>query len=67
MNNAVAGVIGVFTAIVTVAIIAVLVSRNSNTAQVIREGAGAITGALAVAVSPVTGGTSRPLGRATNG
>lgn len=59
MNNAVAGVIGIFTAIITVAIIAVLVSRNSNTAQVIREGANAVTGALTIAVSPVTGGNQR--------
>ena len=67
MNNAIAGVIGIFTAIVTVAIIAVLVSRNSNTAQVIREGASAITGALQIAVSPVTTGGGRAVGRGSNG
>ena len=48
-------IVTVLTAIVGVAIIAVLVSRNSNTAGVIQAGGSAFSNALAVAVSPVTG------------
>ena len=47
----------VFGAIIGVAIVAVLVSQNSNTANVITAGGSALTGLLRVAVSPVTGGT----------
>lgn len=47
----------VLTAIVGVAIIAVLVSKNANTAQVISAGGGAFSQSLATALSPVTGAT----------
>lgn len=43
-------------AITGVAILAVLVSKNANTAGVIKAGGSAFSQALAVAVSPVTGG-----------
>jgi hypothetical protein len=49
-------VVTVLTAIVGVAIIAVLVSKNANTAGVIQAGGSAFGGALGVALSPVTGG-----------
>lgn len=42
-------------AIVSLATVAVLVSRNANTAGVISAGAGGFSRAIAVAVSPVTG------------
>jgi hypothetical protein len=45
------------TAIVGVAILAVLVSRRADTANVIRSAGGAFSQALATAVSPVTGGS----------
>ena len=48
-------VVTVATAIVGVAIIAVLVSKNANTAGVIQAGGSAFGGALGVALSPVTG------------
>lgn len=51
-----ASVVSIATAIVGVAIIAVLVSRNANTAGVISAGGQAFSGALGVAISPVTGG-----------
>lgn len=44
------------TAIVGVAILAVLVSKRADTANVIRSAGNAFSGALATAVSPVTGG-----------
>jgi hypothetical protein len=43
-------------AIVGVATLAVLVSRNANTANVLRAGGSAFSDALRAAVSPVTGG-----------
>lgn len=48
----------VATAIVGVAILAVLVSRQANTAGVIQAGASGFAQDLAAAVSPVTGGSS---------
>jgi len=44
-------------AIVGVAIIAVLVSRNANTTGVIQASGNAFSGSLATALSPVTGGS----------
>ena len=44
------------TAIVGVAILAVLVSKRADTANVIKSAGNAFSGALATAVSPVTGG-----------
>lgn len=49
-------VVTIMTAIVGVAIIAVLVSKNANTAGVISAGGSAFAQDLGVAVSPVTGG-----------
>lgn len=50
-------IVTILTAIVGVAIIAVLVSRNSQTATVIGAAGSAFSNALGVAVSPVTGFT----------
>lgn len=47
--------VSIATAIVGVAIIAVIVSRNADTANVITSAGNAFSGALGVAVSPVTG------------
>ena len=47
------GIFGILTAIVGVAIIAVIVSRNSNTTGVISSASDAFTSALRVAVSPI--------------
>jgi uncharacterized membrane protein YbjE (DUF340 family) len=51
-------VVTILTAIVGVAIIAVLVSKNANTAGVIGAGAGGFSQSLATALSPVTGAQS---------
>lgn len=56
MSNAMEQVVTVAVAIVGVAILAVLVSRQSNTAAVITSAGNAFSGALGVAVSPITGG-----------
>lgn len=58
MNNITESIVTVATAIVGVAILAVLVSRNAQTPQVIGAAGKAFSGALGTAVSPVTGGGS---------
>lgn len=58
MNNTVQSVVTIATAIVGVAILAVLVSGRSQTANVIRSAGGAFSQAIGAAVSPVTGGNS---------
>ena len=45
-----------------VAVIAVLVSRNSNTSGVIASAGSAYSSSLAVALSPITGGQNNSLG-----
>ena len=57
MNDVVSGVITVLTAIVGVAILAVLVSKNANTAGVIGAGGKAFAQSIGAAVAPVTGGS----------
>lgn len=61
MNTAVEGVVSVLTMLCAVAIIAVIVSKKANTANVIQAAASGFNNGLAVAVSPVTGATSRPV------
>lgn len=54
MDQLYTSLVTIATAIVGVAMLAVLVSRNSNTAGVINAGGNAFSGALGVAISPVT-------------
>jgi hypothetical protein len=49
-------------AIVGVAILAVVVSKNANTVGVIGASASAFTGGLATALSPITGNSSTGMG-----
>lgn len=56
-NQLVASVTTVAVAIIGVAIIAVLVSKNANTSGVINSGASGFSQALSTAISPVTGGS----------
>lgn len=58
MNSVTESIVTIATAIVGVALLALIVSNRSNTANVIRAAGGAFSGALGVAVSPVTGGNS---------
>lgn len=53
-------IVTIFTAITGVAVIAVLVSKNSATANVVQAGASGFSNALDVAVSPVTGNSAPP-------
>ena len=55
-DKAVTGIIAIITAIIGVAIIAVLVSNQSNTSGVLTAGGNAFSSILKTAVSPVTGG-----------
>lgn len=55
MNNITEAVVTVFTAIIGVAILAVLVSPKANTANVIHATGSAFGNSLAVAEAPVTG------------
>jgi hypothetical protein len=57
-ENAVTAIVTVLTAIIGVAIIAVLVSKNSGTAQVLQAGGSAFSSILKTAVSPVSNGLS---------
>lgn len=58
MNNFVEQLFTVLAGIVTLATIAVLVSRNANTAGVITAGASGFSQAISAAVAPVTGNVS---------
>lgn len=58
MNAATEAIVSIATAIVGVAILAVLVSKNSNTSSVITSAGNAFSGALSVATGPVMGGSS---------
>lgn len=49
-------IVAVLTAIIGVAIVAVIVSKRSNTSGVISSAANAFSEALSTAVSPITGG-----------
>lgn len=57
MNELWSGVVTILTAIVGVAILAVIVSKNSNTSGVISAGGSAFAQDIGAAVSPVTGGS----------
>lgn len=58
MGNFLTSMVTVLTAIIGVAIIAVLVSKNAQTPQVLNSFWGGFSGALQTAASPVAGGVS---------
>jgi hypothetical protein len=53
-DRAISGLVAVITAIIGVAIIAVLVSRSSQTANVLRTGGAAFSSIVGAAVGPVS-------------
>ena len=55
MNGAVSQIVVVATAIVGLAVLATLVSKNAQTPQVITAAGNAFSGALRAATGPVTG------------
>lgn len=56
MSDFVGPIVTVLTAIIGVAILAVIVSRQSNTAGVIKASSQGFSSALNTALSPITGG-----------
>lgn len=56
-DQLITSVVTILTAIIGVAIIAVLVSKNANTTAVIGAGASGFSTALGTALAPVTGQT----------
>jgi hypothetical protein len=60
MSNTTESIVTIATAIVGVALLALLISRKSNTAGVIQAAGTAFSSALGVAVSPVTGANVAP-------
>lgn len=54
-------IVTIATAIVGVAILAVIVSKNSNTANVIQASGSAFSNALGIAEAPVTGAQYSPM------
>ena len=62
MNNITEAIVTIATAIVGVAILSVLVSRNSQTPNVLSAAGNAFSTALGAATAPVTGGMSFPTG-----
>ena len=55
MNSGVSAVVTIATAVVGVAILAVLVSRNAQTPAVIKEATGGFASILTAAMGPVSG------------
>lgn len=56
-DRTITGIVSIITAIIGVAIIAVLVSNKANTSGVLTAGGNAFANILKTAVSPVTGGS----------
>lgn len=62
MNNALSQFLVLLGGIITIAIVAVIVSKKSNTSNVISSFFGGFSGAITAAVAPVTGASlSTPL------
>lgn len=56
MNNLTESVVTVAVAIIGLATLAVIVSRNARTTEIIDSSGSAFSNALSIAISPVTGG-----------
>lgn len=56
MSELTTSAVTVLMAIIGLAIIAVLVSKNANTSGVLSSGGGAISGLISSATGPITGG-----------
>lgn len=67
MNEAVSGLISVALAITGIAIIAVLVSKQAQTPQVVQAFSSGFAADIAAAVSPVTGGSGIGYGGLSGG
>ena len=56
-NQVIEGLVAIATAVIGVAIIAVLVGKNSQTSSVIKQAGSSFSSILQAAVSPVGGGS----------
>lgn len=61
MDKVEATISAVFTSLIGLAILAVLLSKNSNTAGVVSGLFSGLAGVIQTAVAPITGGTSAPI------
>lgn len=67
-DKAITGFVAIIMAIIGVAIVAVLVSKNANTGSVLTAGGGAFSSILKTALSPVsTSGQGLSSGNLSNG
>lgn len=57
-----AGTVAVLGAIITLAIVAVVLSKNAQTSQVLQSGGTALSSIINAAVQPVSGGSSNLFG-----
>lgn len=57
-DKLITGIIGVLTAVIGVAIIAVLVSKNANTGSVLTSAGTSFSSIITAAVAPVSGNSS---------
>lgn len=64
-KEAIEGIVAVATLVVTVAIVAVLVSKNSDTGNVLSAGGQALSSALSAAIAPASSGGHPNAGTAT--
>lgn len=61
MNGGITAIVTIATAIVGLAIISVLVSKNANTSGVISSGTKGLAADITAAIAPVTGGAGLSL------
>lgn len=65
-SQLITSIVSILTAVVGVALLATIVSKNSNTSGVITAGGTAFSGILGTALSPITG-ASNSVGFSSNG
>lgn len=65
MHDTISAVAGIVTAIIGLAIVAVLVSSNAQTGSVITSASQGLSGIIGAAVAPVSGGSTPGWGSAT--
>lgn len=62
MGNFAPAVVGVIAAVIGLAIVAVVVSKNAQTSTVIQSAGSALSSIIGAAVSPVSGNATNPFG-----
>lgn len=62
-DSVITGIVAILMAIIGVAIVSVLVSKNANTSGVLTAGGGAFSSILKTALAPVSGSSTSSLGQ----